>query len=189
MKQPGPGDTPSVASAAPVSAPRPVVFAVRLMYAGAALSAAGLITSLLLTRGLRAAIIAASKGHHLSAAQVTAREHAIIGSAIISGLVGIGLWLLMAWANGRGQSWARIVATVLCAINTLGLVFSLTVAHTAAGLLLTIAIWLAGVGAVILLWQRESSSYFAATPLGTGAVGPGRRLPRSGGGGGGVARG
>jgi hypothetical protein len=161
MKEPIPaGD----ADAVRIPAPRPVVLAVRLMYLGAALSAAGLISSLLLTRGLREAIIATSKVH-LTPAQVSTREHAIIGSAIVSGLVGIGLWLLMAWANGRGQSWARIVATVLCGINTLGLVFSLTVAHTAAGLLLSIAIWLAGVGAVILLWQRESSSYFAVQPL------------------------
>lgn len=33
-------------------------------------------------------------------------------------------------------------------------------AHATVGTLLTAAVWLAGLGAIIMLWQRESSAYF-----------------------------
>lgn len=33
-----------------------------------------------------------------------------IVSGIVGGAIGVGLWILMAWANGKGKTWARIVA-------------------------------------------------------------------------------
>ena len=41
---------------------------------------------------------------------------------VIGGLIAIGLWLWMAWANGRGRGWARVLSAVLFGINTLTLV-------------------------------------------------------------------
>ena len=160
MRNPASGGPVVPDAGPPGPQPRPVLLAVRLMYAGAALTAVGLLVSLLQLHGLRTAIIAASKTH-LTASQVTATERAIVGSTVISGVIGIGLWLLMARANGRGRKWARLVASGLFAINTLGLISSVAVAHTAAGLALTVLIWLVGAGAIVLLWQRDSGGYFA----------------------------
>ena len=41
---------------------------------------------------------------------------------IVGGLIGVALWILMAVFNGRGASWARIVATVLGGISVLSAV-------------------------------------------------------------------
>src|SRR5580692_2245762 len=74
-----------------------------------------------------------------------------------AGLSAIGLWILMARANGAGKSWARIVASVLFAINTLDLLASAVQVHAPVSLAFAGLVWLAGLGATILLWRRESS--------------------------------
>jgi uncharacterized membrane protein len=83
-------------------------------------------------------------------------------------VVEIGLWLGLAWACRTGKNWGRVTGTVLFALNTLLLVVPLVTragsglfAHAIVGTLLTVAVWLAGLGAVIMLWQRDSSTYFS----------------------------
>jgi hypothetical protein len=82
-----------------------------------------------------------------------------------------GLWLWMAWANKGGRSWARIMATVffgiLTAAELAGLIKFLTVkisltAEMSLELSFLLVYWLAGLSAVILLWQRSSSDYYTA---------------------------
>jgi hypothetical protein len=53
------------------------------------------------------------------------RSPASAAPLVAGALITIGLWLWMGWANGRGRSWARIVAAVLFGINTLDLLISL----------------------------------------------------------------
>lgn len=162
--------TRSAVPAEPRSAPpQQVVIAARLMYAGAALSVATLVTKLLTTHGLRAAIIsAAHKQHkHLTAAQATGTEHLLVGTAIFWGLFGTGLWLLMARANRNGFKWARIAASVLFGLNTVGLAGSFSQGSTNTypaaliSLALAVVIWLIGLGAIGLLWRPQSSDYFS----------------------------
>jgi hypothetical protein len=80
--------------------------------------------------------------------------------------VGTALWILMARFTRAGQNWARIVSSVLFAISTWLLyasVNSLKSTITVADIIsivFTVAIWIAGVGAVALLWRAESSLYF-----------------------------
>jgi hypothetical protein len=87
----------------------------------------------------------------------------------LSFLIVTGLWLWMAWANKRGRSWARIMATVFFGILTAGGLALLVMVLTggflpAAGLAWAafLGYWLPGLGAVILLWQRSSSDYYTA---------------------------
>ena len=137
--------------------PRPVMIAVRLMYAGAALTAIGMILSVVTALGARAALKA---GHpHATAAQLQSTQNFLIIIAVFSGLIEIAIWLLIARANGSGVKWARIAASVLCAISTWNLVAHLRVG-TVATLTYTVVTWLVGLGAVIFLWQRQSSAYF-----------------------------
>ena len=98
---------------------RTVRAAVRLMYAGAAVSTVNLIILLAVIAVIRA--YHAVLGHSLTAAQVSqcnALGHHGVDRLV---LVPIALWLWMAWANGWGRNWARILSTVLFGLATLDL--------------------------------------------------------------------
>ena len=148
------------------AAPPSVLTAVKFMYAGAALSALGFIISLVTVSSVRTAIRKADPSY--TSAQIHTAEIAVVGGAVLVGLIGVGLWLWMAWANGRGRSWARIVASVLFAINTLDLFLSLARPHAVLGLVFSLLVWLAGLGAIVFLWRSESSAYFSASKATTG---------------------
>jgi hypothetical protein len=139
--------------------PNSVQNAVRLMYAGAALSAVVLIVTLVTIASLKHGILARHPDY--TAAQRHNAEIAAVVTAIIGGLIAIGLWLWMAWANRRGRNWARIVSAVFFGINTLDLIISFTQVHVLAALIVSILVWLAGLGAIVLLFSKESAPYFA----------------------------
>lgn len=139
-------------------APKPVLQAVKLMYAGAAISTVSLIISLADVGGIKSAI---KKAHpNYTASQISGDNRFIIGLAVVSGLLGIGLWLWMARANGQGKNWARILSTVLFALATLDLVGVFSEPETALGLVFPVLTWLVGLGAIWLLWRRESTQFF-----------------------------
>jgi hypothetical protein len=139
--------------------PRPVRTAVLLMYTGAALSAISLIVTVLSLHAIERVIRNASST--LTAQQVHNDAIVAVTIAVVESLIAIGLWLLMAWGNKNGQSWARIVATVLFGLNTLFLLLSFVRATVSASLAFSVLVWLIGLGAIILLWRKESSQYFA----------------------------
>ena len=140
--------------------PGSVVMAVRLMYAGAVVSALSLVVGLLTISSLRSSLHKSDPS--LTASQLHSLQTVVVVGSVLIGLISIGLWLWMAAANKAGKSWARIVATVLFGLDTLFLLLGVARAGAAAGTLVSILTWLIGGGAVILLWRRESSEYFAA---------------------------
>jgi hypothetical protein len=138
------------------------------MYAGAAVTAAGLITGLtLMITDIQAAARGQFLGHSLTSSQ--ARPF-VITAWIAFGLVAIALWLWLARANGQGRNWARILSTVLFGLATLQLpgAFTQPVSHAGSGATalyygttaLFAAAWLAGAAAVWLLWRPASSTFF-----------------------------
>jgi hypothetical protein len=139
-------------------APPSVVNAVKLMYAGAAVTTVSLLVSLVDISGTKAAIKKARPTW--TTTQVNQFDRFIIITAIVSGLIGIGLWLWMARANNQGKSWARVVSTVLFGLATLDLVGVLTEPKKLFGLLFPVLTWLVGLGAVWLLWRPESTAFF-----------------------------
>ncbi len=144
-------------------APPSVANAVKLMYAGAAVSTVSLIVSLADISGTKSAIRKARP--NLTAAQVSQLNTFIISLAVVSGLIGIGLWLWMAWANNQGKNWARILSTILFCLATLDLVGVFSEPKTVFGLLFPVLTWLVGVGAVFLLWRPDSSAFFKPQEL------------------------
>ena len=149
-------------------APAPVWTAVKLMYAGAAVTAASLIAGLaLIITDIQAAARGQFLGHSLTSPQ--ARPF-VITMWIVLCLVIIALWLWMARANGQGQNWARILSTALFALATLQLRSAFTQPVSQAGLgatvlyygniVLFVAAWLAGAAAVWLLWRPASRAFF-----------------------------
>ena len=139
-------------------APPPVVNAVKLMYVGAAVSTVSLIISLADIGGVKTAIKKAKPSW--TAAQVNQYDRFLITVAIVSGVIGIALWLWMARANNQGKNWARILSTVLFCLATLDLIGVFSQPKTVLGLVVPVLTWLVGLGAVFLLWRPESSAFF-----------------------------
>ena len=71
------------------------------------------------------------------------------------------------------MKWARIVASVLFAISTFQLYETVDSLHggqviTAADIIyiiITLASWAVGVGAIAMLWRSDSSAYFQAQTI------------------------
>ena len=141
--------------------------AVKLMYAGAAVSAVPLIIALAYIVGNKAVGHLQWNGHILTAAQISHWRPLIITVTIVLGLVVPALWLWMAWANGHGRNWARIASTVLFGLATLQLTGALKtpVSHAGfgvevPGLIVPVLTWLTALAAVWLLWRPDSSAFF-----------------------------
>ena len=178
MYQPYPGgDQPSQQpaqfgqSGAPVPTPIPqsVTRAVQVMYLGALASLVGIIIELLTRHSLRTFISdhATRNGKRLTAAQVADTYHAELGVLVVVGLIGVGLWLWMAQANKAGRNWARITSTVFFALDTLGAIGGLAGGALSGGSVnrfYGLVVWVIGVVAIVLLWQRTSSEYFKGAP-------------------------
>ena len=139
-------------------APQSIRNAVKLMYAGAAISAISLIVSLTDTSGLKSAIKKAKPSYDV--AQVNHLYNQIIEAAIVSAVIGILLWVAMAYTNGKGMPWARIVSSVLFVFNTLGLISFFRNPETGLSVVFEVLVWVVGLGAIVLLWRPESSAYF-----------------------------
>jgi MFS family permease len=138
--------------------PPSVQTAVKLMFAGAIVSAIDLIVSLVTVSNIKSTLHSANPS--LTPTQLHDLQTFVITLAVVSGAIGIGLWTWMALANRAGRSWARILATVLFGIYTLLLLLGFTRGGAAAGSLVSLVIWLIGLGTIIMLWRRESSDYF-----------------------------
>jgi hypothetical protein len=157
MYQPYPSSDKPVEPERP-PAPPSVQNAVKLMYVGAAVSTVSLLISLLSIGGTKDAIRKARPS--LTAAQVNQLNTFIITLAIVSGVIGVALWLWMSRANGQGKNWARIFSTVLFALAPIDLFGVLSQPKTLLGLVFPVLTWLVGLGAIILLWRRESTEFF-----------------------------
>lgn len=91
-------------------------------------------------------------------------------SYVIFYLVMAAVWVLMARLNRAGRGWARYAASALAVISTLeawSVVYGLRGGQTITVLEIvamagTLALWLIGAAAAILLWRPESSAYFKA---------------------------
>jgi hypothetical protein len=129
------------------------------MYAGAAVSGVAAIVGLTAIGSLRTTL-KDQANPVLTTSQVNTTVDFFIGGVIVVGLIGIGLWLWMAFMCKAGRNWARITGTVFFGISTLLLLFSLSRASAAATLVVNILGWLIGLAAVILLWRKESTEFF-----------------------------
>jgi len=128
------------------------------MYAGAVVSLIGLIVNLSTTGSLKTAIHRASPT--LTPSQVSSVATASLILGIVVGLLGAGLWIWLGVMSQAGRNWARVTGTVLFGIYTILQVISFTRSANMVGRIPGLIVWLIGLGAVILLWQRESTAYF-----------------------------
>jgi len=138
--------------------PPQVKHAITAMYVGAAATVAGIVIEILTVSATKAAI--EKKSPHLSASQLNSTQHALVIGSVVSGLIAVAAWLVVARACKNGSNWARITGTVLFVLATVDTIGSAI--SPVAGLVKAWwpVIWLAGLVAVILLWQRPSTDFF-----------------------------
>jgi len=142
-----------------VRPPHSVLNAVKLMYAGAALEVVALIVAVLTTSSLKSSILKAHPAY--TAAQLHTAEVDRTSSLAVGAAIAIGLWLWMAWANGHERSWARTVSAVLFGINTLDLIISVALVRATASMVIGVVIWLVGLAAIVLLFNKASGPYYS----------------------------
>ncbi|MFK5691250.1 hypothetical protein ACI3EY_16455 [Ornithinimicrobium sp. LYQ92] len=162
------------APAQAVAKPQPVGLAQKLMYAGGVLSLVSGLTVLFsdeetLRQQMQEEM--ESAGQTVDPAMVDAAVMGAMWGGPIFGVIVAAIWFLLAVFNGKGKGWARIVATVLGALNIVGTLISLAGVGGMPGmgsggaLNLVLSLLSAAIAAAVifLLWRKESSAYFAAT--------------------------
>lgn len=163
--EPAPAPAGEPASPAPAARPDSVSTAVRLMYAGAALSLVSVVLAPLSRDAVRRSIEDAVAGQDtvFTPEQIDGFVTFGIVTGILFGLLGVVLWLLMARANGQGRGWARIMATVLFALDVVSLLGSIPqVGAMPLAFSVQVLITVVGVVVVVLLWRKDSSAWFQA---------------------------
>jgi hypothetical protein len=138
--------------------PPSVSNAVKVMYAGAAASLIGVVIEILTVNATKAAI--EKRSPTLSASQINSVQHALIAGSIVSGVIAIALWILIARQCQNGKNWARLTGTVLFAIGTIDTVGAALAPEAGLVKIWIAVIWLLGLSAVVLLWRRSSTEYF-----------------------------
>jgi hypothetical protein len=141
--------------------------AVRLMWAGAALALIGVIITLSFSSKIKTAVTKAAVKANvtrradgktlLTTSQIHSLANATVVALAIAGIIGVLLWVWMAWANNRGRNWARIVSTVLFALDTISLLFEL--GRASVTIIFVVLGWLIGLVAIVLLWRKETSAW------------------------------
>jgi hypothetical protein len=161
MYQPYPGGAQMPETQRP-PAPASVRNAVKVMYAGAVASLVYAIVFITTLSATKRAIEQHSP--QLTTSQVNGMQQALMTSAIVDGLIGAALWILIAQASKSGKSWARTTGTVLFGLDTVGVLGGLTIPIATPVKIFALVVWLVGLAAVTLLWRGTSSAFFKGTP-------------------------
>jgi hypothetical protein len=139
--------------------PSSVTNAVRAMYLGAVTSLVGIVIDIVTVGATKTAI--EKKSPNLTVTQVNNLQHTLVAGFVIGGVIGAVVWVVLARLCQAGKNGARITGTVLFGLATLDSLIGAAVAPV-AGLarIWAVIVWLAGLAAVIFLWQRSSSAFF-----------------------------
>lgn len=152
---------PSNQGRPPSEPPSPIRTAFILMYVGAALQVIGIVTAFMSRDDIRAELVTLQDETDLSASDIDAMADTFVGALATAGIVAVAIWILMAHANRRGRRWARIVATVLGALNVLATLVGLSLLAGSAALVSLISVGLVAV-ILFLLYRPDSTAYYSA---------------------------
>ncbi len=149
--------------------PSPLSTAVKLMWVGAGLALLNMLSTFLFIGDIREGVEdgLSDGGTSVSDSTVDAAVTLGIIFGVVIGLITVALWVWMAVMNGKGRSWARVVATVL---GGLGLLFGLiglaggtfgaqtTPVSLASGVINVIL----AIAILVLLWNSQNTEYYRA---------------------------
>jgi hypothetical protein len=145
------------------------------MCLGAVLALADVVTVLVTLGGVRSAA-----AHDLGGGQWPIVMLTQVDFWLASAPIGAGVWLWLAWANGRGYHWARPAFVAFFCLLTMVLPFGLgrdALPYTGADVLATTMLWLVALVVMALIFNPTASPYYqrrAATRAATLATGTGR---------------
>lgn len=142
--------------------PRPVLNAIRLMCLGAVLELGVLVTVLVTLGSVRSAIVQDFTAAQWHTALLTQIVPLAVGAPI-----GAGLYLWLAWANGRGSDRARFAAMALFGLVTLELLIALgegAALYAPADLIALTIPWLVGLASIVLIFSKKASPYYQQEP-------------------------
>lgn len=142
--------------------PQAVRIAQFLMYLGGALSLLNIVVVLVMRDQLFDQI-RDSTGSELTESQIELAVNVGIVLGVVGGLIGVGLWLWMAWANGKGRSWARVTASVFFGINVASSIYSLLSPGLALTKILVVLGLVFGGVIIYLLWGGKGSNQYFET--------------------------
>jgi hypothetical protein len=151
-----------------------MVWAIRLMFVGAALELVALLTVVSSEGSLHSAIVRANP--HFAAAQWHAVVQAHIVPVEIGAPIAAAVWLVLAWANGRGHAWGRMAMAAVFLLTTVSMMSAL--AHQAgtydpADLVAGAAVWAVAIVTMLLTLTVQSGPHYARRD-GDGGGGPRR---------------
>jgi hypothetical protein len=128
------------------------------MYAGAVASVARGVAYLVTERATKAAL--EHRFPRLSAGDITTLTHATVIAGSIAGVIGAFLFAWIALECVAGKNWARVTATVFCALGILGAFVGLDTGRSSAAVITGFVVAGIGLVSVCLLWQRSSNAFF-----------------------------
>jgi hypothetical protein len=163
--------TPS-AALPPPDRPTSLRTAVMLMWAGAGLVVVSTVLGYVTGGNSKSSVAEQMRDAdpNVTQSEIDAAYGFGIAFTVLFAILTIGLWCWMAWKNGQGRSWARVVATVLGGLNIFATIVGLAVASVMEMPGASTAIGY-GVGAIqlimaivilVLLWQKSSTTYYNA---------------------------
>ena len=141
--------------------PRTVRAAVTLMLAGAAAELAVIITVAVTASTVRTAVAV-----RYPAAVHAATVHQVL--IYVSAPVAIGMWLWLAWANGRGEDWARMVSAAcfgLLSLVMLGNLSQHAATYAPANMIAASIVWAVGLVSVVLIFTPAAGRYYRPQPV------------------------
>ena len=84
----------------------------------------------------------------------------VVWFSVVLSIIGLGLYVLIAWFILKGHNWARILGTVFAAFSVIGLLASFPVYAVSVLGWLSILSSLAGIAGIVMLYLRPSVPYF-----------------------------
>jgi hypothetical protein len=140
------------------SVPMAVRGAVGLMCAGAVLTLADVATVLVTLGGVRSAA-----AYDMGAGQWPIVMLTQVDFWLVSAPIGAGVWLWLAWANGRGYPWARPAFASFFGLLTVVLFVGLggdRLPYTWRDVIATTVLWLVALAAMLLTFSQTASRYY-----------------------------
>ena len=135
--------------------------AIKAMYVGAVASVLGIVVDILTVNATKGAI--EKRSHHLTASQVDSTQHVLVIGFIVGGVIAAAVWIFLAKACQRGNSWARTTGTVLFGLATVDTIVDVSAPVAGPVKIWGLVAWLIGLTTVIFLWQRASTAFFKGT--------------------------
>ena len=165
---PPPGNYPSMAPApweTPVvqgPPPSTVVNAFRLILVQAALSLVNVVVTLLTVDSIKEQVRASSPT--LDQAMIDAAAGVAVALAVVFGIIGIGVWILLAFKVRAGKNWARIVTFVFAGLGLLiGLASFAQPSSVFSHIVLLVAVAI-DIALIVLLTRGPSAEFFRRKP-------------------------